>query len=92
MFWTRWYHRAKVYSDEGFSIEYGQDWLVYQRASRRMTITIDYGATEVTIFRDTVNRWDDDPSGQIDSETKFQIVSDIQRALESRGLSLNQMD
>jgi hypothetical protein len=91
MFWTRWYNKGRVLSDEGFSIEYGQDWLVYQRAPKRMTITIDYGGTEVNIFTDTVNRWDDDPSTEVDQSTKSQIASDIKRALGWRGLSVNLM-
>jgi hypothetical protein len=92
MFWTRWYNKGKVLSDEGFAIEYGRDWLKYQRATRHMTITIDYGGKAVNTFTGTVNRWDDDASTEIDSDTKLQIVGDIKRALEWKGLSVNLMD
>jgi hypothetical protein len=88
MFKTRWYNRGKVLSDEGFSIELGQDWLVYRRGQRRMTITVDVGGSEINIFVGTANRWDDSPSTEVDEGTKWEIISDIKRGLEWKGLSV----
>ena len=39
----RLFHRGRVYSDEGFYIVYGRDWLVHHERSRKMTVTVDAG-------------------------------------------------
>lgn len=91
MFKTRWYNRGKILSDEGYSIECGQDWLVYQRGSKRMTVTVDLGAREINVFVGTANRWDNDPSTEIDDLTRARVLDDIKRALEWTGLSVRML-
>jgi hypothetical protein len=89
MFRTRWYNRGRVLSDEGYSVESGRDWLVYRRASRKMTVTVDQGSREINVFVSTANRWDDAPSSEVDESTKAAILNDIRRALEWQGLKVN---
>jgi hypothetical protein len=88
MFRTPWLNKSKVLSDEGFYVEIGRDWLVYQRGDRRMTMTCDVGGPEINVFTDTANRWDDDPSVEVDEQTRSTILNDVTRALEWRGLQV----
>ena len=89
MFRTRWYNRGTIVSDEGFTIWVGRDSVVYRRSDRAMTISIDWGGSEINIFAPTANRWDDDPSAEIDKLTKDMVLDDVRRALEWKGLKVN---
>src|SRR3954462_13128723 len=73
-----------VYSDEGFYIAYGRDWLVYQERDRKKKLTVDAGKG-IAIFTDTVGRWDDDPTNRIDQNERERIIQNIKRALEWQG-------
>ena len=68
----------------------GQDWLVYRCGNRSMTMTVDRGGLGpgITIFTDTANRWDDDPSAEVDEQTRSMILNEVTRALEWRGLEV----
>lgn len=90
MFKSPWFKKWDVISDEGFSISWGRDWLLYNRAGRSMTMTVDAGGRGpiITIFADTANRWDDDPSTEVDESTRRTVLNDVKRALEWKGLSV----
>jgi hypothetical protein len=81
MFKNKWWMGTKVVSDEGFSIEWGRDLLVYREDGRSMSVTVDYGANDINVFTDSVTRWDDNPSVLIDKTVQERIVSNIFRAL-----------
>jgi hypothetical protein len=55
-----------------------------------MTMTVDAGGRgpTITIFADTANRWDDDPSTEVNEGTRQAILDDVKRALEWKGLSV----
>lgn len=72
---------TQVVSDEGFSIVWARDLLIYREGGRSMSITVDYGANDINVFTDTVTRWDDDPERSIDSEARDRIIDNIFRAL-----------
>lgn len=88
MFPTRRFS-GEIVSDEGYSIAFGRGWLAYRRGGRRLEATVDAGGPGVTIFVDTVNRWDDDLSNEIDRKTQALILEDIKKALEWRGLKVD---
>ena len=87
----KWFHRGRIESDEGFSIDFGRDIVVYYESGRRMAITADVGAGRVNIFIDSVGRWDDDPMNAVKAEEKSRISDNIKRALEWRGLAVSLM-
>jgi hypothetical protein len=72
---------SRVVSDEGFSVKWGRDALLYKEHERTMTVTIDWGGNGITLFSGSVTRWDDDPSTLIDKDAQGAIVNNIFRAL-----------
>jgi hypothetical protein len=88
---NKWFHRGRIESDEGFSVDFGRDIVVYYESGRRMAITADVGAGQVNIFIDTIGRWDDDPMNAVKAEEKARIANNIKRALEWRGLAVSLM-
>jgi hypothetical protein len=89
MFKTCWFKPGVIASDEGFSVLPKRDRLTYREGKRSMTISIDMGGNEFTIFVGTIARWDDDPSNSVASETRKKITDNIRRALESQGQKVN---
>jgi hypothetical protein len=83
MFKNHWWMGTRVESDEGFSVEWKSDSLVYKEDGRSMGVTVDHGADEIIVFTDTVARWDDDPDTLIDTDVRDRIVNNILRALTS---------
>ena len=81
MFKNRWWMGTRVTSDEGFSIEWMQALLIYREGKRCMSVTVDYGANNISIFADTATRWDDDPATLIDKDTQERIIGNIVAAL-----------
>lgn len=58
----------------------------YRRSDRPMTISIDWGPSAINIFAPTANRWDDDPSAEVDELTKKMVLDDVRQALEWKRL------
>jgi hypothetical protein len=85
----KWFHRGRIESDEGFSVAFGRDTIVYCEAGRRMAVTADVGAGQANIFTVSIGRWDDDPQNAVSDEAKQRIANNIKRALEFRGLVVN---
>lgn len=85
MFKTPWYDRSLIMSDGGYSLRWGQDWVIYREGNRQLTLTIDVGGMGASIFVGSVTRWDDDPSQMIDLSTQARIVENVRRALKSKG-------
>jgi hypothetical protein len=80
----RFWHRGRIYSDEGFSVGTGgRDSIVYREADRKMTITVVEG---YGIYEETIGRWDDNPTEKIGGEERSRIATNLKRALESQGL------
>jgi len=72
---------TRVVSDEGFSIEWMRDLLIYREDGRSMFVTVDFGANDINVFTDTVTRWDDDPETVIEEHVRERTVNNIFRAL-----------
>jgi hypothetical protein len=86
MFRRSWLlHRDRIYSDEGFFVLPGEDWLVYFEHGRRMTITVEMGSHGFAVYSETIGRWDDNPVVRISDEEHERIQHNIKRALESQG-------
>lgn len=85
---NRLWHSDRIFSDEGFFVLPGKDWLVYSERGRRMTITVDMGAHGFAIYRDTIGRWDDNPMTREDENERARIGENVRRALESQGQSV----
>ena len=83
-----WFHRGRIDSDEGFSVAFGRDMVVYRESGRRMAITADVGAQEANIFTISIGRWDDDQVNIISEAEKQRIADNIERALEWQGLTV----
>lgn len=81
-------HRGRIDSDEGFSVAFGRDVVVYYEANRRMEITADFSGRAGAIFVDTIGRWDDDPSNTMSDRDKRRIAENIKRAIEWDGTSV----
>lgn len=80
MFKNTWF--TGIVSDEGFSVRMGnRDSFVYEEKGHRMTFSIDWGADTIVLFTETMNRWDDAPSIQVDGSTQRRIVDNVSRAL-----------
>jgi len=88
MFRTSWFNRGKITSDEGFSVSFGSDWVVYEESGRKMTLTVDVGAGGATIFEETANRWNDDLPTVVDDVVRRRIVANVKNALESQGFAV----
>jgi len=74
--WERW----------RFSLEtFGKETLVYSESGRKMTVTIDRDSGGVTVYTDSVARWDADLGQPIDTDTTKRIINNIQRGFESQG-------
>ena len=89
MFKTPWFDRALIESDEGFSVRWGQDWVIYNENGRKLTFTVDIGAGGANIFVGSITRWDDEPSVQIDSSTQSRIAENARRALDWKGFEVH---
>ncbi|HEX2328358.1 MAG TPA: hypothetical protein VHN74_06525 [Candidatus Angelobacter sp.] len=50
-----------------------------------MTVTIDRDSGGVTVYTDSVARWDADLGQPIDTDTTKRIINNIQRGFESQG-------
>jgi hypothetical protein len=85
MFRKIWWKPGIIVSDEGFSILPKRDCLVYREGNRTVTVTVEMGVKQFTVFRDSVVRWDEDPEHPILAQKTEEIVSNIRRALESQG-------
>jgi hypothetical protein len=81
-------HRDRIYSDEGFFVIPGKDWLVYSEDGKRMTITVEMGRSGFAIYSETIGRWDDNPANSISNDERKRIVANVTRALESQGQSV----
>ena len=89
MFTTKkWLHRGRIESDEGFSVSFGRDTVVYREFGRRMAITADVGAGQANVFANSIGRWDDDPLNAESDQAKQRIANNVKRALESQGLAV----
>ena len=87
-FRTRWFDRAVIHSDEGFSVHPGRDRLVYCEGKRTMTVTVEMGGKGFDVFVVTIGRWDDDPQHRVDESKIGEISERITMALKSRGLDV----
>ncbi len=78
-------HSDRIYSDEGFFVIPGKDWLVYSECGRRMTITVEMGSHGFAISDETIGRWDDSPMSSVSNDERKRIGDNVRRALESQG-------
>ena len=78
--------RGRIESDEGFSVAFGRDTVVYYESGRRMAITGDFSGSTGAIYADTIGRWDDDPLNAVNEKEKDRIANNIKRALEWDGI------
>jgi hypothetical protein len=83
---NKWLHRRRIKSDEGFSVAFGRDTLVYRESGRGMAITVDVGANQANLFTNSVGRWDDDLMNTVKPEEKERIADNIKLVLEWDGL------
>ncbi len=81
----RWLRRGWIDSDEGFSVAFGRDTLIYRECGRKMSITVDVGAGQANVFTESIGRWDDDPNNRVSDAIRQRIADNIKRALESQG-------
>ena len=70
----RLFHRDRIESDEGFSVSFGRDTLIYRESEKTMSVTVDIGANEANVFRDSIGRWDHDPSDAVSDQEKQRIA------------------
>ncbi len=82
MFTKKLFSGGRIDSDEGFSVLFGRDSLVYRESGREMSVTVDIGADEANVFLDSIARWDDAPNQAIGEDSKRHIADNIRRALE----------
>jgi hypothetical protein len=85
----RLFHDDRIYSDEGFFVIPGKDWLVYSEGGRKMTITVAMGSHGFSIYDETIGRWDDNPMSSVSSDERKRIGSNVRRALESQGQTVS---
>ena len=67
------------------SITYGQDWLFYIENGRRMSIKIETGVGDITIWTATIGRWDDAIATRVNSFERERITQQIVQQLSDRG-------
>jgi len=80
------FHRGRIESDEGFSVAFGRDVVVYYEGDRRMEITADFSGRTGAVFVDTIGRWDDDPLNALSDKEKQRIAENIKRAIAWNGI------
>jgi hypothetical protein len=85
----KWFHRGWIESNEGFSVAFGRDNIVYRELGRKMAITADVGVGQASVFVISIGRWDDDPLNPVSDQAKQRIANNVKRALESQGLVVN---
>ena len=87
-----WHWLQKVFGigkpTPGTSVSYGRDWILYVRDGRKMSISADSGVNDVTLFSETVGRWDDAPDTRIDEDERQQIIDDVKQQLEAIGVTV----
>lgn len=88
--WGWW---QKTFGERGHthnsSVTYGRDWVLYVRDGRKMSISADSGIKDVTLFSDTVGRWEDAPDKRADEDERLQIVDEIKEQLQARGITVH---
>ena len=88
----RWLYRDRIYSKEGFSVQFGRDSLIYREGKGKMVTTVDSSGNDVTLFITSIGRWNADLMNSVDDAEKQRIATNIQRALESQGYSVHLFD
>jgi hypothetical protein len=85
----------KVVSDEGFSVELvGRGGIIYREPPREIRVDSETlalgGRFDVVIYANSIRNWGE-PYGQVPIEPneRRQIVDNIRRALEFRGLRID---
>ncbi len=88
MFKKKLFSGGRIDSDEGFSVIFGRDSLIYRESGRNMSVTVDIGGDEANVFLDSIARWDDAPNQAIGEDSKRRIADNIRRALEWNHLTV----
>jgi hypothetical protein len=77
--------KRKPPGKKGWTVELGRDWLDYCVKGRHMSITVDSGIKEVTIYSDSIGRWNDTPDKRVDEQERLSILQNIVKHLEDNG-------